>query len=126
MEDDADYDPDDDDGTETEKSTDNNNNEADWREATGAAQLGQTPNYSTALPPINALCNAAASMETTATVPVVPIPFDLLRLKKLKFTKDRAFLIETQQYMQAFAPSDYTPMDGATQSEEELDGILTI
>jgi hypothetical protein len=28
--------------------------------------------------------------------------------------------------MQAFAPSDYTPMDGAPQNEEELDGILTI
>jgi hypothetical protein len=116
------------DGEEDEEEDEETEELGNWRAATGAAIGPPTRirTYPPALPTMNSLSQAAASLDENNSPPIVPIPFDLLRNKRLDFGKDHDFLVETHCYMQAFAAQDYTPLEPENQSQEEREEMLHI
>ena len=108
MADDEDYQPSEE-TTESESTNRNNVVPGNWRNAVGEARVAPRFPEFPQLPAVAQLCDAAAVLDGSSAPPVVPFPFDLLRLKRVNMANDLPYLIETQKYMQSFAPSAYTP-----------------
>jgi hypothetical protein len=96
-----------------------------WRQAEDAATIPANVDNNNQNPLPQWLETTTAHQQ--ATRPVVKIPLDLFRTKKVvDLERDREYLKDTYQYFQAFSWQTFVPLDTLNQNEEEEDNFLSL